>query len=123
MANDEHVAMRIVGFLLSPLVPIASLSTGPHSASPPMPLPKAYLATKLPEPLPTTDGGTLRTIGDAVAYMTALPKHREMTKAWQHAARLIIQRAPVEAVARALSLALFTDAKLDLGHKRARARA
>jgi hypothetical protein len=38
-----------------------------------MSLPKAYLATKLAEPLPTTDGGVLRTIGDAVAYMTALP--------------------------------------------------
>jgi hypothetical protein len=88
-----------------------------------MPLPPRYLATKLTEPLPTTDGGTLRTIGDAVAYMTALPKHRELAKPWQHAAKLIIAREPVEAVTRALSLALFTDAKLDLGHKRARARA
>jgi len=37
-----------------------------------MSLPKAYLATKLAEPLPTTDGGLLRTIGDAIAYMIAL---------------------------------------------------
>jgi len=88
-----------------------------------MPLPPRYLATKLTEPLPTTDGGTLRTVGDAVAYMTALPKHRELAKVWQHAAKLIIAREPVQAVTRALSLALFTDAKLDLGHKRARARA
>ena len=63
----------------------------------PMPLPPRYLATKLTEPLPTTDGGTLRTIGDAVEYMNALPKHRELTKAWQHAAKLIIAREPVEA--------------------------
>jgi hypothetical protein len=42
-----------------------------------MPLPSAYLARKLAEPLPTTDGGTLRTIGDATRYMTKLPKHRE----------------------------------------------
>src|SRR5262249_18995885 len=88
----------------------------------PMPVPPRYLATRLTEALPTTDGGTLRTIGDAVRYMTALPKHREMTKAWQHAAKLIIAREPVEVVTRQLSLALFTDAKLDLGHKRARAK-
>ena len=79
-----------------------------------MPLPPRYLATRLTEPLPTTDGGTLHTIGDAVAYMTALPKHRELAKGWQHAAKLIIAREPVEAVTRQLSLALFTDAKLDL---------
>jgi len=53
-----------------------------------MPLPKAYLATKLTEPLRTTDGGVLRTVGDAVAYMTALPKYREMHRTWQQAAKL-----------------------------------
>ena len=37
-----------------------------------MSLPPRYLATKLSEPLPTTDGGVLGTIGDAVGYMTAL---------------------------------------------------
>ena len=88
-----------------------------------MPLPPRYLAAKLTEPLPTTDGGTLRTIGDAVEYMTELPKERELKQAWQHAAKLIIAREPVAAVTRHLSLALFTDAKLDLGHKRARAKA
>jgi hypothetical protein len=39
--------------------------------------------------------------------MTALPKHRKMKQAWQHACRLILERAPVEAVTRQLSLALF----------------
>jgi hypothetical protein len=82
-------------------------------AYPPYALPKAYLATKLAEPLPTTDGGGLRTIGDAISYMTALPKHREIKTAWQHACRLILKREPVEAITRQLSLALFTDAKLD----------
>jgi hypothetical protein len=62
-----------------------------------------------------------RTIGDAVSYMTALPKDREMQKAWQHACKLILGRAPIEASTRQLSLALFTDAALDLGHKRPRA--
>jgi hypothetical protein len=33
------------------------------------------------------------------------------------ACKLILDRAPVEAVTRQLSLALFTDAKLDLGHQ------
>jgi hypothetical protein len=87
-----------------------------------MSLPPRYLATKLAEPLPTTDGGTLRTIGDAVRDMTALPKSREMQKTWQHAAKLIIAREPVEAVSRQLSLALFMDAKLDLSTKRPRAK-
>ena len=79
------------------------------------PLPPRYLATKLAEPLPTTDGGVLRTIGEAVAYMTAFPHHREIKQAWQHACKLILGRAPVEAITRQLSLALFMDAALDLG--------
>lgn len=87
-----------------------------------MPLPARYLAAKLAEPLPTTDGGTLRTIGDAIKYMTALPKHREQKNAWQCACKLILAREPVEAITRQLSLALFTDAKLDLGATRARAK-
>ena len=52
-----------------------------------MALPARYLATKLTESLPTTDGGVLRTIGDAVTHMTALPKHRELKNAWQQAAK------------------------------------
>src|SRR5438477_12278633 len=72
------------------------------------PLPPRYLATKLAEPLPPTDGGVLRTVGEAVAYMTALPEHREIKQAWQHACKLILSRAPVEAITRQLSLALFS---------------
>jgi len=53
-----------------------------------MSLPARYLAQKLADPLPTTDGGMLRTIGEAVVFT------------------------------RQLSLALFMDAKLDVGHKR-----
>jgi hypothetical protein len=41
-------------------------------------LASAYLAQKLtPYRLPTKDGGVLRTIGDARAYMLALPKREE----------------------------------------------
>jgi hypothetical protein len=36
------------------------------------------------------------------------------------ASKLILQREPVAAITRQLSLALFTDAKLDLGHQRMR---
>ena len=34
------------------------------------------------------------------------------------ACKLILNRAPVEAITRQLSLALFTDAKLDLRHEK-----
>ena len=36
--------------------------------------------------------------------MTALPKERELRKAWQHACKLILSRAPVEAITWQLSL-------------------
>jgi hypothetical protein len=88
-----------------------------------MSLPPRYLAQKLAEPLPTTDGGVLRTLEDACRYMLALSKQRELGAAWQQAAKLILNRADAEAVTRQLSLALFMDAKLDLGRtKPARAK-
>jgi hypothetical protein len=34
-----------------------------------MPLPLRYLSTRRAQPLRTTDGGTLRTIGDAIAAL------------------------------------------------------
>ncbi len=41
-------------------------------------LPSEYLSEKLtPHPLPTKDGGVLRTIGDARAYVQALSKTRK----------------------------------------------
>jgi hypothetical protein len=49
----------------------------------------AYLCQKLDQPLPTKDGGVLRTIREAVNYMTGIGS-------------------------RALELALFMDAKLDV---------
>jgi hypothetical protein len=51
---------------------------------------------------------------NACRYVTALPKHREMPQAWQRACKLILNRTSAEAIKRQLSLALFTDAKLDL---------
>src|SRR5215831_21151173 len=38
---------------------------------------RAYLSRKLTRPLPTKDGGTLRTVLDARAYMLRLSKDRE----------------------------------------------
>jgi hypothetical protein len=53
-----------------------------------------HLAQKLtPYPLPTKDGGVLRTIGDAHAYIMALPKKRGLRAHWQQARRLLLQQA------------------------------
>jgi hypothetical protein len=74
----------------------------------------AYLSQKLHQPLPTKDGGTLRTIRDACDYMTGMDKKRELRSQWQRACKLILAEADVTAVSRALELALFYDAKLDV---------
>ena len=72
---------------------------------------REYLAKQLtPYPLPTTDGGVLRTIGDARDYMLALSKERERRADWQHACRPLMEEAGVAAVTRQVHLALFTDA-------------
>jgi hypothetical protein len=75
-----------------------------------------YLGQKLtPYPLPTKDGGVLRTIGDAHAYIMALPKKRGLRAHWQHACRLLLQQASAAALTRQIHLALFMDGKLDAG--------
>jgi hypothetical protein len=74
----------------------------------------AYLAQKLDRPLPTKDGGVLTTIGQAVNYMTGIGKKRELRSQWQRVAKLILAKEDVLTVSRALELALFSDAKLDV---------
>jgi hypothetical protein len=74
----------------------------------------AYLSRKLTRPLPTKDGGTLRTIGEACDYMTSMGKRREMQTRWQRVCKLILAKENVLTVSRALELALFMDAKLDV---------
>jgi hypothetical protein len=74
----------------------------------------AYLSQKLDRPLPTKDGGTLRTISEACDYMTAMNKQRELRQRWQRVAKLILAKENVLTVSRALELALFMDAKLDV---------
>jgi hypothetical protein len=75
----------------------------------------AYLSRKLTRPLVTKDGGTLRTVLDARAYMLALPKHRETSARWQYAAELLLDGADVADFSKQVELALFYDAKLDVG--------
>jgi hypothetical protein len=48
-----------------------------------------YLFQTLDRPLPTKDGGVLRTIGEAVDYMTSMDKKRELRSQWQRVAKLI----------------------------------
>jgi hypothetical protein len=74
----------------------------------------AYLSQKLTRPLVTKDGGTLCTVLDARTYMLALPKRRETAAQWQRAAELLLAQADVAEVTRAVDLALFYDAKLDV---------
>jgi hypothetical protein len=81
--------------------------------------PAPYLSKKLTRPLPTTDGGTLRTIREACDY-TAMDRKRELRPQWQRAAKLILSKADVSTVSRALGLALLYDAKLDVSKVRAK---
>jgi hypothetical protein len=50
----------------------------------------AYLSKRLTRPLPTKDGGTLRTVGEARSYMIGLSRARELRAQWQHAAELLL---------------------------------
>jgi hypothetical protein len=74
----------------------------------------AYLQTKLTRPLPTKDGGTLRTVLDARTYMLGLSADREMRQQWQRACELVLAEADVAALSRQIELAPFYDAKLVL---------
>jgi hypothetical protein len=75
---------------------------------------RVYLQTKLTRPLPTKDGGTLRTVLDARTYMLELSQDREHRAQWQRAWELLLAAADVEAFSRQVELALFYDAKLVL---------
>ena len=74
----------------------------------------AHLSKKLARPLPTKDGGTLRTILDARTYMLRLSKARERATRWQRAAELLLGQADVAAFSKQVELGLFYDAKLDV---------
>ena len=61
----------------------------------------------------TKDGGTLRTVLDARAYVLRLSKDRERTARWQRATQLLLAKADVGAISRQIEIALFYDGKLD----------
>ena len=73
-----------------------------------------YLSKKLDQPLPTKDGGTLRTIGEACDYMARMGKQRQQRWHWQQVRELIDQEANVDGVSWKLRLAILKDAKLDV---------
>jgi hypothetical protein len=58
----------------------------------------AYLSRKLTSPLPTIDGGTLRTIGETCEYMAAIDKERELRPHWQRVRELMLQEADAAAL-------------------------
>jgi hypothetical protein len=73
-----------------------------------------YLSERLtPYPIPTKDGGVLRTIGDVRAYMRALPKTRALRAHWQYASRLFLDEVRPAALTCQVQVALFMDGKLD----------
>src|SRR6266705_4198335 len=74
----------------------------------------AYLSRKLTSPLPTKDGCTLRTIGEACEYMAAIGKERELRPHWQRVRELMLQEADVAAVSWRVRLAVLKDAKVDV---------
>jgi len=76
--------------------------------------PSAYLTRKLLRPLPTKDGGVLRTVTDARTYMLGLSKARELRAAWQRACELLLAEADIAELSKAVELALFYDARLDV---------
>jgi len=77
-------------------------------------LPPAYLSKKLTSPIPTKDGGTLRTILEACEYMAAIGNERELRPHWLQIRELMLQEPDVAAVSWKLRLAILKDAKLDV---------
>ena len=80
---------------------------------------RAYLSRKLTRFLPTKDGGTLRTVLDARAYMLRLSKDRERSARWQRAAQLLLAKADVGATAN-LKLTFHLDHSAGADQGRAR---
>jgi hypothetical protein len=71
------------------------------------------LSQNLDRPL-IKGAATSHTIGQAVDYMTGIGKKRELLSHGQRVAKLILAKGDVLTVSRALELALFMDAKLDV---------
>ena len=76
--------------------------------------PKHLAERLMPYPLPTTDGGVLRTIGDARNYMLALSKEREWLDHWKPAYRLLVHGAGAAPLTLQVYVALSKDGQLDV---------
>jgi hypothetical protein len=76
-------------------------------------LPTEYLSERLtPHPLPTKDGGVLRTVGDAHTYILTLPKTRKSRAHWKRASLLLLQEVSAAALTWQVQVALVMDGKL-----------
>ena len=75
-----------------PAAPHPSLAFGRYCGTLSQMLNHGYLAQTLRRPLPTKDGGTLRTVADAANYIVALPEDRRRTR-WDRAAQLLLDLA------------------------------
>ena len=76
-------------------------------------MPTEYLSERLtPHPLPTKDGGVLRTVGDARGYILTLPKTRKSRAHWKRASLLLLQEVGAAALTRQVQVALVMDGKL-----------
>jgi hypothetical protein len=73
---------------------------------------RSYLSQRLTRPLPTKDGGTLRTVLDARSYMLRISKHRQRSVQWQRVAQLA--KVDLGAFCRQVELSLRYDGKLDV---------
>ena len=69
-----------------------------------------YLSRKLTSPLPTKDGGTLRTIREACEYMAAIGKERARRLHWQRVREVMLQEADEAAVTWRVQLAVLSVA-------------
>ena len=75
---------------------------------------REYLSERLtPHPLPTKDGGVLRTVGDARGYILTLPKTRKSRAHWKCASLLLQEEVGAAALTRQVQVALVMDGKLD----------
>jgi len=71
-----------------------------------------------PHPLPTKDGGVLRTVGDARAYILTLPKTRRSRAHWKRASLLLTEEVGAAVLTRQVQVALVIDGKLDPAFER-----
>ena len=69
---------------------------------------------KLPHVVKDKSGKAIGTRDDARSYLLRLPMARQDRQSWKALAKLLLDGAPVEDVARQLQYALFLDGALDL---------